>query len=233
MNDWTRLTTVARREARLDSVARANRAVRVLGWMLASGACVLLCASKARADVGAEADPHAHHHHMMQAPPPVTRSTANYSVPDIALVRADGTHVKLAQELDDGRPVLLDFIYTTCTTICPVMSQTFAEVQKRLGPQAAKVKMMSVSIDPEEDTPSRLTEYAKRYQAGPQWSFYTGTAQASIEAQRVFSVYRGDKMNHSPVALFRSAPGQPWVRLDGFATPDALLSEIHTQLAQK
>jgi protein SCO1/2 len=233
MNDWTRVASVARREPRLDSVARVNPGVRVLGWILVSAACVLLCASKARAEVSAEADPHAHHHHMMQTPPPMTRSTANYSVPDITLVRADGAHVKLAQELDDGRPVLLDFIYTTCTTICPVMSQTFAEVQKRLGAQAAKIKMMSVSIDPEEDTPARLIEYAKRYQAGPQWSFYTGTAQASIEAQRVFNVYRGDKMNHAPAALFRSAPGQPWVRLDGFATPDALLSEIHTQLAQK
>jgi len=170
---------------------------------------------------------------MMQAPPPVARSTANYSVPDITLVRSDGAHVKLAQELDDGRPVLLDFIYTTCTTICPVMSQTFAEVQKRLGPQAAKIKMVSVSIDPEEDTPARLTEYAKRYQAGPQWTFYTGTAQASVAAQRVFNVYRGDKMNHAPVALFRSAPGQPWVWLDGFATPDELVSEVRTQLAQK
>jgi len=170
---------------------------------------------------------------MMEAPPPVTRSTANYTVPDVTLVRADGAQVNFAHELDDGRPVLLDFIYTTCTTICPVLSQTFAEVQKHLGANAAKVKMVSVSIDPEEDTPARLTEYAKRYHAGAQWSFYTGSLQASQLVQRTFDVYRGDKMNHTPVTLFRAAPGQPWVRLDGFATPDMVLGEVHTQIAQK
>lgn len=170
---------------------------------------------------------------MMQAPPDVRRSAVSYAIPDLKLVRSDGARVTLEKELNDGRPVLLDFIYTTCTTICPVMTQTFAEVQKRLGADAAKVKMVSVSIDPEQDTPARLTEYAKRYQAGAQWSFLTGTAQASIAAQRAFDVYRGDKMNHSPVTLFRAAPGQPWVRLDGFATPDAVLGEVRTQIAQK
>jgi protein SCO1/2 len=197
-------------------------------------ACLLLWAVPSGADeTPADADPHAHHHHMMQAPPPITRRTMNYVVPEVTLVRSDGARVNFGHELDDGRPVLLDFIYTTCTTICPVMSQTFAEVQKRLGADAAKVKMVSVSIDPEEDTPARLTEYAKRYQAGPQWTFYTGTVEASVAAQRAFDAYRGDKMNHAPVTFFRSAPGQPWVRLDGFVTPDAIVGEVRTQVAQK
>ncbi len=190
----------------------------------------LLCLSAAR---GEESDPHAQHRQMMESPSAVIRVTASYTVPDIALVRSDGAHVKLEQELEDGRPVLLDFIYTTCTTTCPVMSLTFAEVQQRLGPQAARVKMVSISIDPEEDTPRRLTEYSKRFRAGAQWSFYTGTLQASIAAQRAFDVYRGDKMNHTPATLFRSAPGQPWVRLEGLATPDNLLSELRPVLAQK
>ena len=212
-------------------MSRTRDALSGLAYTV-STACLLFTPILSGADES-PADPHAHHHHMMQAPPPVARSTANYTVPDITLVRSDGARVSLAKELDDGRPVLLDFIYTTCTTICPVLSQTFAEVQKRLGADAAKVKMVSVSIDPEEDTPTRLTDYAKRYQAGAQWSFYTGTAQASVLVQRAFDVYRGDKMNHAPATLFRPAPGQPWIRLDGFATPDAVLGEVRTQVAQK
>src|SRR6266446_1294135 len=213
-------------------MSRTRGAFQVLAQAVVSAGLVLVGSASSGADEAA-ADPHAHHRHMMEAPPPVTRSQANYTVPDIALVRADGAQVNFAHELDDGRPVLLDFIYTTCTTICPVLSQTFAEVQKRLGANAAKVKMVSVSIDPEEDTPVRLAEYAKRYHAGAQWSFYTGSLQASILVQRAFDVYRGDKMNHTPVTLFRPAPGQPWVRLDGFATPDVVLGEVHTQIAQK
>ena len=206
-------------------------ALRVLAQAVSAG--LLLVGSASSGADEAAADPHAHHHHMMQAPPPVVRSTLNYTVPDITLVRSDGVRVNLANELDDGRPVLLDFIYTTCTTICPVMTQTFAEVQKRLGRDAAKVKMVSVSIDPEEDTPARLTEYAKRYQAGAQWSFYTGTVEASVATQRAFDAYRGDKMNHAPVTFFRGAAGQPWVRLDGFVTPEAVLGEVRTDIAQK
>jgi protein SCO1 len=212
-----------------DPKSKISAGARGVAWM-ASMACVALCVCPSR---GEEADPHAQHRHMMEAPAAVTRITAAYTVPDIALVRSDGAHVKLAQELDDGRPVLLDFIYTTCTTTCPVMSLTFAEVQRRLGPQATKVKMVSVSIDPEEDTPRRLTEYAKHFRAGAQWTFYTGTLQASIAVQRAFDVYRGDKMNHVPATLFRGAPGQPWVRLDGLATPDNLLGELRPVLAQK
>jgi protein SCO1/2 len=211
-------------------MSRIAGALQLLAQAVSAG--LLLVGSSSGADEPA-ADPHAHHRHMMEAPPPVTRSTASYTVPDVTLVRADGAQVNFAHELDDGRPVLLDFIYTTCTTICPVLSQTFAEVQKHLGSNAAKVKMVSVSIDPEEDTPARLTEYAKRYHAGAQWSFYTGTLQASQLVQRTFDVYRGDKMNHTPVTLFRAAPGQPWIRLDGFATPDMVLGEVHTQIAQK
>ena len=206
-------------------------ALQVLAQAVSAG--LLLVGSASSGADEAAADPHAHHHHMMQAPPPVVRSTLNYTVPDITLVRSDGVRVSFAHELDDGRPVLLDFIYTTCTTICPVMTQTFAEVQKRLGRDAAKVKMVSVSIDPEEDTPVRLTEYAKRYQAGAQWTFYTGTVEASVAAQRAFDAYRGDKMNHAPVTFFRGAPGQPWVRLDGFVTPEAVLGEVRTDIAQK
>jgi protein SCO1/2 len=169
----------------------------------------------------------------MLAPPAVARRMTSYVAPDVALVRSDGARVNFAHELDDGRPVLLDFIYTSCTTICPVMSQTFAEMQKRLGPDAAKVKMMSVSIDPEEDTPAHLAEYAERYRAGGQWSFYTGTVQASIAVQRAFDVYRGDKMNHVPVTLLRAAPGASWVRLDGFVTPDQLMGEYRQLAALK
>jgi protein SCO1 len=190
-------------------------------------------AGEADATAADAADPHAHHHHLMDTPPAVTRTQTRLVIPDLTLVRADGKPVSLARELDDDRPTLVNFIYTTCTTVCPVMTQTFAEVQKRLGAEASKIKMVSISIDPEEDTPARLTEYAKRYGAGPQWSFFTGTSEASVSAQRVFGAYRGDKMNHSPATFYRSARSEDWVRLDGFVTPTAVLDELRLKLAQK
>lgn len=175
-------------------------------------------------------DPHARHQHMTQG---VSRSKASYVLPQVQLVRDDSTTVNLIDELNDGRPVVLNFIYTTCTGICPVASQVFAQFQTKLGDARDKVHMVSISIDPEQDTPARLMEYAKKYHPGPQWQHYTGTAAASLATQRAFDVYRGDKMSHNPVTLLRASPGKPWLRLDGFATADDLWVEYQGLVAAR
>ena len=159
--------------------------------------------------------------------------TINYAIPAVQLLRDDGQRVSLQKELDDGRPVVMNFIFTTCATTCPLSSQTFAAFQRKLGPEASKVHMVSISIDPEQDTPARLRVYAKKFGAGPQWQHYTGTLQASLAAQQAFGAYRGDKMSHAPVTLMRVAPGQPWTRIDGFVTPDQLLQHYHQLLAAR
>jgi protein SCO1/2 len=161
----------------------------------------------------------------------VSRSTVTYETPAVTLVREDGKRVSLPRELDDGRPVLLNFIFTTCSSICPLTSRTLEEFQRKLGSEAARVHLMSISIDPEQDTPARLTEYAHKFHAGREWQYYTGTLAASIAAQRAFDVYRGEKMSHTPVTLMRAAPGKPWLRIEGFATPDELVDDYRKLLA--
>jgi protein SCO1/2 len=175
-----------------------------------------------------DADAHAHHH---QSVPATVRSTAEYVVPDVKLLREDGRTVQLSRELNDGHPIVLNFIYTTCTSVCPLTTQTFAELQDKLGAARDSVHLVSISIDPEQDTPARLHEYAQKFGAGPQWRFYTGTPAASVTTQRAFNVYRGSKMDHAPVTLMRLAPGAQWVRIDGFATADQLLGELRTVVA--
>lgn len=170
-----------------------------------------------------------HEHHEHQAMPassaPVARTEVEYQIPDVRVVREDGKKVSFLKELDDGRPVMVNFIYASCSAICPVLSHVFAKVQSKLGDDAKKIHMVSVSIDPENDTPAKLREYAAKFKAGPQWNHYTGTLEASVAIQKAFNAYRGDKMNHTPLTLMRAAPGKPWIRLDGFAGPDALVKE--------
>ena len=161
----------------------------------------------------------------------VSRSTVTYETPAVTLVREDGKSVSLPHELDDGRPVLLNFIFTTCSSICPLTSRTLEEFQHKLGSEAARVHLMSISIDPEQDTPARLSEYARKFHAGPEWQYYTGTVVASLAAQRAFDVYRGEKMSHTPVTLMRAAPGEPWLRIEGFVTPEELLDDYRNLLA--
>lgn len=169
-----------------------------------------------------------HHHKVL---PGTTRRVVDYTIPDVTLVREDGQRVSLPEELNDGRPVVLTFIFTTCKTICPVVSHTLSQLQDKLGPDRDKVRIASISIDPEQDTPQVLSTYAKKYDAGPEWHHYTGTVAASVKAQRAFDDYRGDKMNHNPVTFLRAAPGRSWVRIEGFTTVSDLLKEVRQMLA--
>jgi Uncharacterized protein SCO1/SenC/PrrC, involved in biogenesis of respiratory and photosynthetic systems len=104
-------------------------------------------------------------------------------------------------------------------------------VQEKLTKEGQKFHLMTISIDPENDTPASLTEYAKKFAAGENWSFYTGTREASLTLQKAFKAYRGDKMNHASLILMRSIPGKSWVRLEGFVSPDEVVKEFKTLVA--
>ena len=155
----------------------------------------------------------------------VNRSEARYVIPAVTLLRDDGKSVNLPAELDDGRPVVLNFIYTSCTTICPMNSQVFEQLQDDLGSGNERVHLLSISIDPEQDTPARLRAYAAQFHAKRGWDHYSGALASILAVQRAFNAYRGDKMSHTPLTLLRAAPGKPWVRFDGFARADDLMAE--------
>ena len=197
----------------------AGRIAVALLVLAASGALASAAAAPSSAPAPAASGPSA--------------SLRNYAIPPVHLVREDGKVVSLADEMNDGRPVVLNFIFTTCGGICPLMSSVFAQFEHRLGPDAGKVHLMSISIDPEEDTPARLLAYARKFHAGREWQHYTGTLAASITAQRAFDVYRGGKMSHGAVTLMRAAPGKPWLRIEGLATPDDLLRDYRELLAAR
>jgi len=162
------------------------------------------------------------------------RSLRTYSaIPDVVLTDAERNPVRLRDLLAGSEPVMLNFIFTTCTTICPVMTKVFADARTRLGHEANDLRMVSISIDPENDTPARLAAYAQRFGADEShWTFLTGRAQDVAAVQRAFDTYDSDKMNHQPLTLLHAAPGGQWVRIDGFATADQLADEYRNALAQ-
>ena len=92
--------------------------------------------------------------------------------------------------------------------------------------------MISITIDPEQDTPERLKEYAGRFKAGSGWQFLTGSIDDIITTQKAFDAYKGDKMNHVTLSFIRSAADGPWVRLEGFTSAAEVVSEYRQQLAQ-
>jgi protein SCO1/2 len=181
--------------------------------------------------ISGEADPHAHHRHMMETKT-YSRSLHRYDLPDLALVDMQGQKTSLLNEVNRGQPVMLNFIFTTCTTICPVLSATFSQVEQQLGPEREQVRMISITIDPEYDTSARLQAYAARYHAGPQWQFLTGKLEDIVAVQKAFDAYRGTKMNHEPLTFLRASADAPWVRLNGLASAADVVKE-YRQLAKK
>lgn len=151
------------------------------------------------------------------APPPV--------IGDIPLIDRDNRHTSLREALDTDGPVFVNFIFTSCTTVCPVMSAGFAQFHDRLGADPGRrVRLVSISIDPEVDTAATLAAYAARYRAGASWQFLTGTTAGIEAAQRAFGAYRGDKTNHAPATYFRRARTAPWRVVSGLSSAETLLS---------
>ena len=168
---------------------------------------------------------HALHHEMLRNSKRYQLSKKNYLIPDVNVIKMSGKTVSLREELSHDQPVILNFIFTSCTTICPVLTATLAQAEQQLENEPIVPRLVSVSIDPEYDTPKRLRHYATAYQAGPNWDFLTGDTKSIIAIQRAFDAYRGDKMNHTAVTLLRGSSGETWVRLEGFTTAADLVRE--------
>ena len=117
--------------------------------------------------------------------------------PEFTLTNTDGGHLSLGDLR--GRVVAVTFIYATCTDTCPLLTAKMAGMQKRLGPDfGSKVRFVSITVDPERDTPSILAQYARNHGADPAgWVFLTGTPVEILEVGRRYGTYakkteRGD-----------------------------------------
>jgi protein SCO1/2 len=177
---------------------------------------------------GMEHMDHSMHQQSMSKRGSYSSSVVSYSMPDVKLVDENGKSVSLREVMDEGSPILLNFIFTTCTTICPVMTSTFQQVQERLGQNRKQVRMVSISIDPENDSPAKLKEYAAKYKAGAQWTFLTGSLENSLQVQKAFGVFAGEKMNQKPITFLKEAGSDNrWVRIEGLAEAGQIVDEFN------
>lgn len=96
----------------------------------------------------------------------------DFAIPDFSMVDQKGRKVSRADLT--GKVLVVDFIFTTCPTVCPRLTQSMSGVDKSLAGEA-DVRMVSITVDPENDTPEKLAAYGSRYGADPErWLFLTG-----------------------------------------------------------
>src|SRR5919202_3095176 len=131
-----------------------------------------------------------------------THDTSKMNIPDVELLDQDGRKVHFYSDLVKGRVVAIQFIFTTCTTICPPLGATFARVQKELGERARRdVRLISISVDPATDTPERLKAWAAKFHAADGWTLVTGAKPKVDELLRALGAATASPADHSPTVL--------------------------------
>jgi protein SCO1/2 len=106
-----------------------------------------------------------------------------------------------------------------------VLSAGFVNLQQKLGQNSSNVQLISISIDPENDTPKVMKEYLKRYRAKPGWDFLTGSREDINKVMHAFNAYIPNKMSHFPLTLIRNPQDGKWVRIFGLTSTSEFLNE--------
>lgn len=157
---------------------------------------------------------------------PYQRSLESLTMPDVVLVNQRGEKVRLKTLVESGKPVVVDFVYATCTTICPILSAGFTNLQRKLGADSTRFQLISFTIDPENDNPKVMLEYLERYQARPGWDFLTGSRADINKVMAAFGAFFPNKMAHRPLNFILTREKGKWVKLDGMIGGRDLLNEL-------
>ena len=154
-------------------------------------------------------------------------ATASLRIPDAIVYDQHGRKLKFYTDLVKGKTVAINFIFTTCTAICPPLTTTFRRVQQQLGDGVShNVHLISVSVDPTTDVPERLKEYAARFKAGPGWTFVTGEKGEIDSVLRALGAAVADKNDHTPMVLIGNERTGDWSRAYGLSSPARLVELI-------
>lgn len=175
-----------------------------------------------------------HSLHLRQAHDAAAPGKVRLELPDTVLTDQDGRKLRLKTDAMGGRLVVIDFVYTTCTTICPIQSALFADLQKRLGERAGKdVALLTVTVDPVRDTPQRLNEFGARFGAGPGWRFLTGRPPAVEEVLKAFDAYTPNFTDHPAAVLVGDPRTGEWLRYFGFPRSEQIMERVGILLAER
>ena len=145
-------------------------------------------------------------------------------IPDVVLTDENGRQIRVYDDLVKDRVVAMNFIFTTCPTICQPMSATFSQLESMLG--SRPVRLVSVSVDPGTDTPQRLAEWKARFHGGRSWTLLTGPLPEIDRLRKALGVYTPDRFSHSPTTVVIDDSIGRSTRISGLAPARAIMGAI-------
>jgi len=137
---------------------------------------------------------HAEHQEKQKlSGPTVDDTTDKFVIPDLIVSDQDGKELKFYTDLVKNKKVIVNFIFTSCKGICPTTGSHTAKLQTALGKRlGTDVFMITITTDPETDSPERLKAWSKRYNPAPGWTLVTGSAD---NITRLLQLFTGDGVN--------------------------------------
>ena len=148
---------------------------------------------------------------------------AKVELPDLEVTLQTGEKKLFYSDLVKDKVVVIQFIFTDCGMVCPMLGALFSGLQKRLSSQMGQqVHLLSISIDPANDTPEKMRLWAKKFHAGVGWDQITGQKQTIDQILKSLQAFNAERDSHSALLLLGNERAGVWKRLDG-TTPLAVL----------
>jgi protein SCO1/2 len=178
------------------------------------------------------ADPHAGH--GAHAKPAHEPTAPEKYFTDVELVNQDGEKVRFYSDVLKGKTVVVNAFFTTCTSVCPPMNRSMEKIQEALGDRIGRdVFLVSITVDPANDTPPRLKEYAAKFHARKGWTFLTGKKENLDWALYKLGQYVEDKESHKTVIIIGNEATGLWKKAFGMANVDELIKLVQGVASDK
>lgn len=174
------------------------------------------------------------HDHSHMSKTPEASSPAEKYFTDVELTNQDGKKVRFYSDVLKGRTVVVNAFFTTCTSVCPPMNRNMEKIQEALGDRVGRdVFLVSITVDPETDTPARMKEYARKFHAGPGWIFLTGKKENLDWALYKLGQYVEKKDDHTTVFIIGNEPTGLWKKAFGMANVAELVQVVESVVNDK
>ena len=151
--------------------------------------------------------------------------------PDVNLVTQDGRRVRFYSDLLRGKVVLINFIFTRCKELCPRTTTNMRRVQELLGNEIGRtVHIISITVDPDNDTPAVLKAYAEAAGAGRGWEFLTGDTEDIESIRRKLGVFDREEddnpMLHTGMLVYGNERTGKWRGVYVMAKPEVIARSV-------
>lgn len=156
------------------------------------------------------------------------------ALPNVPVLTHRGEAVRFYDDLVRGKLVIVSFTYTRCNGSCPRTGANLVRVQELLGERAGRdVFLLSLTLDPENDTPEALARHAAALGAGPGWTFVTGTNENMERLRRALGFsdrdprVDADRSQHAAVVKVGDDRTGRWGAVPGLIAPEQIVDALH------